>query len=101
MVNAPAIFQAMINTIPQQFLDHRVVVYLDDILIYSKTMEEHEALVKQVLARLERHDLAVSLKKSMFHVDRVQFLGYIMGKSGVTMSEKRLKVSSIGELHYR
>jgi len=89
----------MINTIPQQFLDHRVVVYLDDILIYSKTMEEHEALVKEVLARLEHQDLAVSLKKLVLHVDTVEFRGYILGKTGVTISEKRLKVSSIGEPH--
>jgi len=54
-------------------------------------MEEHEALVKQVLARLEYHDLAVSLKKSVFHVDTVEFFGYIVGKTGVTMSEKRIE----------
>jgi len=64
MVNAPATLQAMMNTILKEFLDHRVVVYLDDILIYSKTMEEHKALVKQVLARLERQDLAVSLRNA-------------------------------------
>jgi len=91
LVNAPATFQAMMNTILGEFLYHGVVVYLDDILIYSKTMEEHEALVKQVLARLGRHDLAVYLKKSGFHVDTVEFLGYIVGKSGVTMSEKKVE----------
>jgi len=91
LVNAPATFQARMNTILREFLDHGVVVYLDDILIYSKTMKEHKALVKQVLVRLERHDLVVSLKKSVFHVDRVEFLGYIMGKSGVTMSEKKVE----------
>jgi len=91
LVNAPATFQSMMNTILPEFLDHGVVVYLDDILIYSMTMEEHEALVKQVLARLERHDLAVSLNKSVFHVDTVEFLRYIAGKSGVTMSEKKVE----------
>jgi len=91
LVNAPATFQAMMNAILQEFLDHGVVVYLDDILIYSKTMEEHEALVKQVLARLERQNLAVSLKKSVFHVDTVKFIGYIVGKAGVTMSEKKVE----------
>jgi len=85
------------NTLVREFLDHGVEVYLDDILIYSKTIEAHEVLVKQVRARLERHDLAVSLKKSVFHVDRVEFLGYIVGKNSVTMSENRLKASSIGE----
>jgi len=91
LVNAPATFQAMMNTILREFLDHGIVVYLDDILIYSKTIEEHEALVKQVLARLEHHDLAVSLKKSVFHVDRVEFLGYIVGKTGVTLSAKKVE----------
>ena len=54
-------------------------------------MEEHKALVKQVLARPERHDLAVSLKKSVLHVDTVEFLGYIVGKAGVTIREKKVE----------
>jgi len=91
LVNAPATFQAMMYTIPREFQDHSVLVYLDDILIYSKTMEEYKALVKQVLARLERHDLAVSLKKFVFHVDTVECLRYIVGKSGVTLSEKKVE----------
>jgi len=91
LVNAPATFQAMMNSLLREFVDHGVVVYLDDILIYSKTMEEHKALVKQVLARLECHDLAVSLNKSVFHVDTVELLGYIMGKAGVTISEKKVE----------
>ena len=79
------------NTILREFLDHGVVVHLDDILIYSNTMEEHEALVKQVLVRPERHDLAVSLNKSVFHVDTVEFLGYIVGKAGVIKSDKKVE----------
>ena len=80
LVNAPATFQAMMNTILREFLDHGVVVYLDDILIYSMSLEDQNALIKQVLARLERHDLAILLKKSVFHVDMVEFLEYIVGK---------------------
>jgi len=86
LVNAPATFQAIMNTIPREFLDHSVVVYLDNILIYSKKIEEHETLVRQVIARLVRHDLVVSLKKSVFHIDRVEFLWYIVGKNGLTIS---------------
>ena len=93
LFNAPATFQAMMNRILREFLDLGVVVYLDDILIYSKSLENQKALIKQVLARLERHDLAISLKKSVFHLDTVEFLGYIVGKDGVTMSKK--KVASI------
>jgi len=91
LVNAPATFQALMNTIVREFLDDGALVYLDDILIYSKTWEEDKAHLKQVLARLERHALVVSLKKSVFHVDKVQFLGYILEKSRVTMSEKKVE----------
>ena len=81
----------MMNTILREFLDHGVVVYLDDILIYSKSLDDHKMWIKQVLARLERHDMVISLKKSVFHVDTVEFLGYIIGKDAVTMSEKKVE----------
>ena len=57
----------------------------------SKSLEDNKALIKQVLVRLERHDLAIWLKKSVFHVDTVEFLGYIVGKDGVTMSKKKVE----------
>ena len=91
LVNAPATFQAMMNHIRREFLDHGVVIYLDDILIYSKNQKEHELLVKKVLERLEQHDLAVSLKKSVFHTKTVEFLGYIVATDGVTMSERKVE----------
>ena len=75
LVNAPATFQAIMNTILRDFLDHRVVVYLDDIRIYSENEEEHIPLVKKVLAQLEEYDLAVSITKSVFHVTEEEFLG--------------------------
>ena len=91
LVNAPATLQAMMNHIWREFLDHGVVVYLDDILIYSKNQKEHEILVKKVLEKLEQHDLAVSLKKSVFHTKTVELLGYIVGTDGVTMSERKVE----------
>ena len=71
LVNAPATFHAMMNSILRKFLDHGVVVYLDNILIYSKNEEENVELVKKVLAQLEDYDLAVSTTKSVFHVQEV------------------------------
>jgi len=91
LVNAPATFQAMMNKILREFLDHGVVVYLDNILIYSENYEEHIELVKKVLARLEEHRLAISLKKLVFHVPLVEFLGYIVAVDGVTMSERKVE----------
>jgi len=91
LVNAPATFQTLMNKILREFLDHGVVVYLGDILIYSENMDDHIKLVQKVLDRLEQHDLAVSLKKSVFHQDEVEFLGYIVKTSGVTMSDRKVK----------
>jgi len=91
LVNAPATFQTMMNKILREFLDHGVVIYLDDILIYSENMEHNIKLVQKVLDRLEPHDLGVSLKKSVFHQEEVEFLGYIVKTSGVTMSDRKVK----------
>jgi len=90
LVYAPATFETM-NQILREFLDHGVVVYLDDILIYSKIMDDHITQVQKVLDRLEQHDLAVLLKKSVFHQEEVAFLGYIVKTSGVTMSDRKVK----------
>ena len=75
LFNTPATFQVMINKILPAFLDHGVVVYLDDILISLESKEEHIELVKKVLAKLEEHQLALSVTKSVFHVESVEFLG--------------------------
>ena len=81
----------MMNTILRKFLHHGVVVYLDDILIYSDNEEEHIELFKKVLAHLEDYDLAVSTTKSVFHVKEVEFLRYIVAVNGVTMSERKVE----------
>ena len=85
----PATFQAMMNKILREYLDHGVVVYLDDILIYSDSEEDHIELVKKVLAKLKEHQLAVSVK-SVFHVKSVEFLGYLVATDRVTMSERKV-----------
>ena len=74
LVNAPATFQTMMNKILREFLDQGVVVYLDNILIYSENMDDHIKLVQKVLDLLEQHDRAVSLKKSVFHQEELEFL---------------------------
>jgi len=91
LVNAPATFQTVMNKIPREFLDHGVVVSLDDILTYSENMEDHIKLVQKVLDRLKQHDLAVLLKKSVFDQEEVEFLGYIIMRSGVTMGHRKVK----------
>jgi hypothetical protein len=91
LVNASAMFQHMMNTILRPLLDQGVVVYLDDILIYTKTMEEHHKLVTQVFSILQKEGLAVAAHKSFFHVKEVEFLGYIINANGVKMSTRKVE----------
>jgi len=91
LINAPTTFQTMMNNILREFLNRKVVVYLDDILIYSENREDHIQLVQKVLDRLEQHDLAVWLKKSVFHQAEVEFLGYIVKTRGITISDRKVK----------
>ena len=89
LVNAPATFQAMMNKILRDFVHHRVVVYLDDILLYSENEEKHIKLVKKLLAKVEEHQLAVSVTKAVFHVESGKFLGDMVGIDGVRISERK------------
>jgi hypothetical protein len=90
LANAPATFQAMMQEILRDLLDHGVVVYIDDILIYSESESQHELLVSEVLRRLQEHGLAGAIDKSEFHKKSVEFLGYIITADGVAMSEEKL-----------
>jgi len=67
LTNAPASFQRMINNVLREYTDKFVVVYLDDILIYSKTYEEHVQQVHKVLTALQEAKLSVNPAKSYFH----------------------------------
>ena len=91
LANAPATFQNMMNEILREFLDQGVVCYLDDILIYSKTEEEHEELVHKVLKRLMDEGLAAEPEKCFFHVTEVDYLGYILSTEGVSISPETVQ----------
>ena len=73
-------------------IDKGVIVYIDDILIYSDNEREHLALVRQVLSRLKEHGLAVDIEKCSFSVPIVEFLGYIMGQEGMKIDNSKVKV---------
>ena len=67
LTNAPAVFQHMANNDFRDFLDRFVIIYLDDILIYSRTLEEHERHVRQVLEHLQQFGLYAKLEKCTFN----------------------------------
>ena len=64
------------------------MVYLDDVLIYSKTMKEHVQLVRKILNKLAQHNLAVAGHKSVFHVPETEFLGFIGNGQGMCVSNE-------------
>jgi RNase H-like domain found in reverse transcriptase/Integrase zinc binding domain/Reverse transcriptase (RNA-dependent DNA polymerase) len=68
-----------------EFLDDFLVVYLDDLLIYSPDLKEHTKHVRMVLERLKEAGLFLKQSKRQFHVQEVEFLGFIVGKNGVRM----------------
>ena len=81
--NAPATFQKMMNSVLQPFLDSCVVVYMDDILIYSKTLDSHLQHLDQVLATLAANNLFCRLDKCQFLQPMVEYLGHKFSKEGV------------------
>ena len=91
LCNAPATFQAMINEVLRELLDEGVIVYIDDILIYTETEEEHVILVQKVLEKLKKAHLCVSIKKSVFHVREVDYLGYVISDKGISMSPSKVR----------
>jgi hypothetical protein len=91
LTNAPAAFQHFMNNIFQDMLDTRVVIYLDDILIFSKNQEDHERDVREVLRRLTANQLFCKLSKCSFHVDTVDYLGLVISPKGISMEEKQVQ----------
>ena len=68
-----------------------VIVYIDDILIYSSSESEHKNHVKQVLQALQKHQLFAKLEKCEFHVTTVQFLGFVISPEGLTMDDSKVQ----------
>jgi hypothetical protein len=78
LTNAPAFFMNLMNSVFMDYLDKFVVVFIDDILIYSQSEEEHVDHLKMVLQRLREHQLYAKLSECDFWIDEVLFLGHII-----------------------
>src|SRR5436305_9652298 len=81
--NLPSIFMQIINYILQAFLGIFIFVYLDDIFIYSDTLEDHIDHIKQVCLKLHKYQLYTSAKKSQFFADKLEILGYYIDNQGI------------------
>ncbi|KAJ6259180.1 hypothetical protein Dda_6078 [Drechslerella dactyloides] len=91
LTNAPATFQTFMNHVLRKYIDNTCVVYLDDILIYSKDPSEHRIHVNQILETLNQHKLKVKPEKSEFEVTEVEFLGAIITPHGIKMDPKKVQ----------
>ncbi|KAH7621093.1 putative Transposon Tf2-9 polyprotein [Nannochloris sp. 'desiccata'] len=89
--NAPATFSRLMMEIFKDYLYDFVLVYLDDILIFSKDEEEHEKHVRLVLDRLKEHNLIAKLSKCSFFQAEVEYLGFVVSGNGVKMAEDKVR----------
>jgi len=91
LTNAPATFMHLMHQALRPFLDECALVFLDDILIYSKTLEEHEQHVRRVLDALREQKLYAKESKCEFFKHEVEFLGHRVGQDGVRMMEDKVQ----------
>jgi transposase InsO family protein len=91
LCNAPSTFQRLMNHILGDLLDLSVVVYLDDILIFSRQTSDHARHVKEVLQRLRNNRLYCALEKCEFHTTEVEFLGYRISPGGIMMDPAKVQ----------
>uniref|UniRef100_A0A8C6M5V1 Gypsy retrotransposon integrase-like protein 1 n=1 Tax=Nothobranchius furzeri TaxID=105023 RepID=A0A8C6M5V1_NOTFU len=91
LTNAPAVFQSLVNSVLGDYLNQFVTVYLDDILIFSRSPAEHRQHVKCVLQRLLENRLYVKAEKCEFHVPSVKFLGFILESGRLKTDPEKIK----------
>ncbi|QRW23041.1 Retrotransposable element Tf2 protein [Rhizoctonia solani] len=90
LTNAPAAFQDMMNKIFRDLLDVYVIIYLDDILVFSLNEKDHKAHVREVLRRLQDNNLFCNIKKCHFHVKKIDYLGFIISEFGIEVDQSKV-----------
>ncbi|KAL5570722.1 hypothetical protein UlMin_020319 [Ulmus minor] len=91
LTNAPAAFMDLMNRVFKEFLDRFVIVFIDDILVYSKSTKEHEEHLRLILQTLRDHQLFAKFKKCEFWLNQVAFLGHVISKDGVAVDPSKVE----------
>jgi len=92
LTNALAAFMDLINRVFKPYLDQFVVVFIDDIPIYSKTSEEHTHHLRTILEVLQRNELYAKFLKCQFWLSKVAFLGHVVSNEGVSVDPQKIEV---------
>jgi hypothetical protein len=95
LTNAPTYFMTMMNKVFMEYLDKFIVVFIDNILIYSKDDKEHEKHLRLIMEKLREHKLYAKFSKCEFWLNKVGFLGHIVSAEGVAIDPS--KVASVTE----
>jgi hypothetical protein len=91
LTNAPSTFQDMMNHVFSDMIDLGLLVYMDDILVYAKTVKEHDDLVRKVMQRLTDNKLVVEPAQCVWRMTEVEFLGYVINRDGINMSQGKVE----------
>jgi hypothetical protein len=89
--NAPVVFMCLMNGVFREYLDKFVIVFLDDILVYSKSEEEHEHHLRMVLQVLREHQLYAKLSKCSFYQNIIHYLGHIISEEGIAVDPENIE----------
>ena len=91
LTNAPAIFMDLMNKVFAQHLDHSTVVFIDDVLMYSKSQEDHKEHLRTSLQLLRNNHLYAKLSKCDFLLEHITFLGHIISKEGLSVDPSKIE----------
>jgi hypothetical protein len=91
LTNAPSVFQSIMQKILKPYLGKFAALYLDDIMIFSKTMDDHVSHLDQILTALETNNFHVKLSKSNFTQEELVFLGHVISKNGTSIDLSKIK----------
>ena len=101
LTNAPTMFQAFMNHIFQDMTNIFIVIYLDDILIFSDSLEDHWVHIQCILEHLCEYDLHSKPEKCLFHMQKIEFLGFMVTPTGISMDMAKTDLLASGQLTSR
>ena len=91
LTNAPAAFMELMNRVFHPYLDQFVIIFIDDILVYSRNVEEHGYQLRIVLQTLRDHELYAKFSKCEFWLNEVVFLGHVVSENGIFADPKKVE----------